>query len=124
MADSITREDVAAEIGLSPVPAAGTPDGDHLDWCVDAVNAMAPRICPAIRRATAAAVLDPDVTVVWPGDALMGCILLGARLFSRRNSPTGIAAYNDMGGPAYISRFDPDLERLFGTGAWLPPMVG
>jgi hypothetical protein len=49
--------------------------------------------------------------------------MLGARLFARRNSQMGVAAYLETG-PAYVARYDPDISRLFGIDSWGPPVVG
>lgn len=104
------------EIGLPAPPAAGTADDRYMATVVDAVNAVIPRVVPRVRAL--AAPTDP-----WPDDVVRGATMLAARLYARRNSPTGVAAFTDAG-PAYVSRWDPDLERLFGIGAYAPPKVG
>lgn len=106
---------VWAEMGV-PAPAAGHPDTVHMDGVVAAINAMVPRIVPRVREL--AAPTDP-----WPADVDRGAVMLAARLFARRNSPTGVAAFTETG-PAYVSRWDPDIERLLGIGTWAPPRVG
>lgn len=52
-----------------------------------------------------------------------GATMLAARLFERRNSPNGVAAFGD-GGPAYVQRNDPDVALLLRIGAYSRPAVG
>jgi hypothetical protein len=49
--------------------------------------------------------------------------MLAARLVRRRNSPAGVEAFTEMG-PTYVSRFDPDVDRLLGMGPYRPLVVG
>lgn len=94
-----------------PDPDPGSPDDAHLARVVAAINAMVPRMVPRVRTAAPA---DP-----WPGDVQEGAVMLGARLFARRNSATGVAAYLETG-PAYVSKYDSDISRLFGIESWAP----
>lgn len=110
---SVTRGELISHMGI-PDPDPGTPDDEHLARVVAAINATVPRTVPRVRTAAPA---DP-----WPGDVQEGAVMLGARLFARRNSATGVAAYTETG-PAYVARYDPDLERLFGVGSWAPPQA-
>ena len=59
----------------------------------------------------------------WPADLRLGAAMLGARLWRRRSSPDGIAAFSDQGA-IYIQRNDPDIAMLLGLGAWGRPAVG
>lgn len=111
---SVTRQQAIDHMGI-PDPDTGTPDDAHLTATLAAVTAMVPRMVPRVRTAAPA---DP-----WPSDVQEGAIMLTARLFARRNSATGVAAYLETG-PAYVARYDPDLERLFGIGSWGPPVIG
>ena len=110
----MTVEGVANYLGMRPVPDPSSPDGIHLQAAVDAANAMAPRLCPAIR-----ALVPP---APWPADAYQGMLMLAGRLWERRNSVAGVQAFTEMG-PSYVARYDPDIERLLGVGPWLPPAV-
>jgi hypothetical protein len=113
MADPITVAEVCAHMGVDPATLTPT-DAAHVAASVAAVLAMVPRIVPRVRAA------DPGAD--WPGDVKQGAVQLAARLFARRNSPTGVAGFSDMGGAAFVARYDPDLERLFGIGKWGPPV--
>lgn len=63
----------------------------------------------------------------WAGadlaDLVHGCVMLAARLFIRRNSPDGVAAFGDAG-PAYVRRNDPDVAMLLQIGDYTRPAVG
>ena len=59
----------------------------------------------------------------WPARVTLGANMLGARLFRRRNSPTGVETFG-ADGPAYVSRNDPDVAQLLQIGAYTKPAVG
>ncbi|GAA2118592.1 hypothetical protein [Streptomyces synnematoformans] len=115
MATSVTRDAVAAHMGMSVPPAPDTVDGRHLDASVNAVNAVLPDFAHDLEGL--------PIGAEWPAHVLLAGIMLGARLYARRNSPTGVATFNDLGAQ-YVSRWDPDIERLLRIGAWEPPRVG
>lgn len=54
---------------------------------------------------------------------IQGATMLAARLFERRNSPNGVAAFGD-GATAYVQRNDPDVALLLGIGPYAKPAVG
>lgn len=54
---------------------------------------------------------------------VLGATMLVARLYKRRNSPDGVAAFNDAG-PLYVSRNDPDVAMLLNLGVHAKPSVG
>ena len=53
----------------------------------------------------------------------MAALLSCARLYARRNTPTGLASFGEFGA-SDILRFDPDVARLLGTGRHARPRVG
>ncbi|WP_194919511.1 hypothetical protein [Catenulispora rubra] len=112
---SITVEEVCAIIGIE-VPDEGTPDGTWIRQAVKAINALAADASPRIRTL-------PDGED-WPDDIRTGLMMWAQRLFARRNSPTGIAAFSEMSGPVFVARWDPDVERLLRIGGWTPGAVG
>lgn len=61
----------------------------------------------------------------WSGGEriILGATMLAARLFERRNSPQGVAAFGDAG-PAYVQRNDPDVALLLKLGPYAEPAVG
>lgn len=54
---------------------------------------------------------------------VLGATMLAARLFERRNSPNGVAAFGD-GATAYVQRNDPDVAILLRMGPYARPGVG
>lgn len=59
----------------------------------------------------------------WSGSIRLGALMLGARLYRRRNSPAGVESMGELG-PVYVSRNDPDLSQLLGFGRWAKPRIG
>lgn len=60
---------------------------------------------------------------VFTPNVVEGANMLAGRLFTRRNSPNGVAAFGEMG-PVYVSRNDPDVAMLLGLGSYAGPQVG
>jgi hypothetical protein len=48
--------------------------------------------------------------------------MLAARLYRRRNSPGGIESFAES--LAYVSRYDPEIERALRVSGWRPARVG
>lgn len=99
-------------------------DDDHTDdldlgAVVAATNALV-RSWPC-----AAAAQDPDGDPgrAWPANVERGAVMMAGRLFRRRESPAGVAAFGDMGA-VYVMRNDPDVAMLLGLGSWASPGVG
>lgn len=59
----------------------------------------------------------------WPANLVLGANMMAGRLFRRRESPAGVAAFGDMGA-VYVMRNDPDVAMLMGLGSWSAPRVG
>ena len=110
----ITEEEVAGYLGLAVPEDPADADRIALHWATAAVNTLVPDTVPRVRPTAT----DPDPP--WPDDVHAGALLMASRLFTRRRSPTGIATYDETG-PAYVPRWDPDLERLLRIGKWAPP---
>lgn len=72
-----------------------------LDETVAAVNAL-------VRGLQVALVVNGES---WPANVTRGANMLAARLYRRRNSPTGVEAVSDVG-PVYVRRNDPDIATL------------
>lgn len=58
----------------------------------------------------------------WPR-VVHGATLLAARLFRRRLTPDGVAAFAETA-PVYVRRNDPDVAQLLQLGAHAKPAVG
>jgi len=59
----------------------------------------------------------------WPPNVELGANMMAGRLFRRRESPAGVAAFGDMGA-VYVMRNDPDVAMLLGLGSWSSPGLG
>lgn len=59
----------------------------------------------------------------WPPDVVHGAVMLAARITRRRNSPAGVESFTELG-PTYVSRYDADLDRFLGLGAYRRLIVG
>lgn len=114
--------DVKTFIGLTP---ADMIDDTALDNAAAAVEPFVERARPDTFPLVDPVLPPvPDFTKRPGPDAYFAAIQLAARLYQRRNSTVGISAFNDLGGPVYVSKFDPDIERGLRTGAYTRPAVG
>lgn len=107
MADWLTPQAVLAyarEDGtVSPTDAA----------VVASVSAAQAWVAGHVESVNWAAVTGPaDV----PADVTLGSMMLAWRWYQRRNSPLGVAGYQDYGTSALL-RHDPDIAKLLGIGA-------
>lgn len=59
----------------------------------------------------------------WAATTRTGAVMLGARLYKRRNSPNGIESFAEVGN-TYVSRYDSDIARLLNLEAFSKPRVG
>jgi len=76
-------------------------------------------------EATVAAVnaLVEQMATSKPPARALGAQMLAVRLWSRRNSPEGVATFT-ADGAVYVQRNDPDIALLLGIGPYAPPVVG
>jgi hypothetical protein len=111
----VTPAAVATWLRLT-VPA----DVDLLAQVCAAVNVWVARL-PYVRGASVQA--DPDLpAVVWPADAYQGAVMLAARMYRRRNTPSGVEAMTDL--VVYLPRRDSDVDQLLRIGAYARVQVG
>lgn len=101
MSVPLTTERLKTQLGIAATDAA---DDQLLEWVTDAVNAWVEQT-PWVADHVAA---DPDWT--WPPDVEQGAAQLGARLYRRRNTPSGIEAFTDN--LVYVPRRDGDVDLL------------
>lgn len=87
------------------------PERVHIATVVPAVNAFI------------ASFHQPDSEGAWSANLTQGAVMLAARVVRRRNSPAGVESFTELG-PTYVSRYDPDLDRLLGLGGWRRLVVG
>ena len=109
---AITIEDVKAWLKLGD-----TADDDLLADVVAAATAYVETI-PYVLE------LDPEVwpAGLWPSDVTQGAIMLAARLYRRRNTPSGVESFVE--GAVYLPRRDHDVDLLLHTGFYARPRVG
>jgi hypothetical protein len=94
--------------------AGDTQDDTELETIVAATNAMV-RTFPVCAASVGADSFTADV--------VRGADMLAGRLFRRRESPAGVAAFGELG-PVYVMRNDPDVAMLLRLGSWSLPEVG
>lgn len=104
---TVTNAEIWAELGLPAEPTG--PDLTHLTLTTAAVNAYVGS-------------LPAGQSTPWPDDVQWGAVLLGARLYTRRNSPNGLVNFNELG-TAYVSRYDSDISRMLRTDKFAPGIV-
>jgi hypothetical protein len=109
----VTPDRVAAYLRL-PTPST---DADLLTDVCAAVNAWVSRLQWV---ADAAAAANPVGT--WPETADHGATMLAARMYRRRNTPSGVEALTDM--VVYVPRRDSDVDQMLRVGAYQIPGVG
>lgn len=61
-------------------------------------------------------------TAPWPADVRLGATMLAARMYRRRNTPSGVESTTD--GAVYLPRRDSDVDAMLRLGAWAEPEVG
>lgn len=113
-----TRAQVKAHLAISGDDAR---DDTRLDSIVAAVNSRV-RDWPVAEKATADTQEAADLAG-WPASIVEGVTMLAARLWRRKDSPAGVAAFGDFG-PVYVQRNDPDVAMLLELGDWSRPQVG
>lgn len=66
----------------------------------------------------------PDLTATepWPDRANGAAALQAARLYGRRGSVQGVAAFADVG-VSYMPRLDPDVKPMLELGEYQPSVV-
>src|SRR5688572_6612680 len=111
-----TRDQVKEHLSITD-----TVDDAAVDAVVAAVNARV-LTWPVSAKADTDPPF-PDWSDPSLADLVQGSVMLAARLFVRRNSADGVAAFGDSG-PAYVSRNDPDVALLLQIGAYTVPQVG
>lgn len=90
-----------------------TTDDELISECVEATNVW------VARRPV---VVELDDPAAWPADVSLGAIMLAARLYRRRNTPSGIETYADAA--VYVPRRDGDVDALLSLGYYAVPRVG
>jgi hypothetical protein len=106
-----TTATVRTYLGIDP---ATTTDEDALQMAVDAANDLV-------------ATLRPDLTTgnpagTWAARAEQAANVEAARLYGRRGSVQGVAAFADLG-VSLLPRLDPEVRSLLELGEYQPSVV-
>lgn len=102
-------------LGLDP---ASSIDADAMTAAVDAANDLVTVLRPDITTDPT----DGTVLATWPARADQAALVEAARLYGRRGSVQGIAAFADMG-VSMIPRLDPEVRSLLQLGEYQPNVV-
>ena len=65
---------------------------------------------------------QPTAEAVWPPRAEQAALVQAARLYGRRGSVQGVAAFTDLG-ITTLPRLDPDVRALLELGEYQPSVV-
>jgi hypothetical protein len=67
---------------------------------------------------------DPEALVYAPdAQVYRAAVMYAARLLRRRNNPSGVESFGDMG-PTFPTKYDTDIDRALRTGSYQRPGVG
>jgi hypothetical protein len=105
---TITVDDVRTHLGIDP---ATTVDQAALQAAVDAANDVIVTVRP-----------DMEPLAVWPPRVNEAAVLRAARLYGRRGSVQGVAAFADLG-MSPLPRLDPDERFLLELGEYQKSVV-
>ncbi|MBF6085295.1 hypothetical protein IU485_28400 [Nocardia cyriacigeorgica] len=94
----------------------------HLDAGVDA-DALA-AVVASVNDLMTHWFASPAIAAAgWPDRYVQGAVMLASRVYRRRNSPSGVESFGELG-PIYVQRNDPDIAQLLGMGHYARPAVG
>lgn len=99
----IQRGDVEGHLGVAP---ASDLDAAAMTACAEAAAAWVDEHVSFVLDETSD---RPSAAIV------LGTVLLAARWYGRRSSPSGVASFGEFG-PAYVKARDPDVAMLLGLG--------
>lgn len=101
---------------LSPNKSV-TPD-PHMQLCAEAVEAFVATLPDVPLEAP-----DENGNRAWTAQTKLAAVMLGARLYRRRNSANGLEGLTAEGA-SYVSRYDSDISRLLRIDGNTRPRVG
>jgi hypothetical protein len=101
-------------LGIDP---ASTADTAAMDAAVAASNDLV-----AILRTDLTHDADGTLLAAWPPRVDQAALVEAARLYGRRGSTIGVAAFADVG-LSLIPRLDPEVRALLELGEYQPPVI-
>jgi hypothetical protein len=109
-----TPATVRTYLGIDP---ASPVDQDALAAACDAANDLVTTWRPDVTIDT-----DGSVLPQWPARVEQASVIQAARLYGRRGSVQGVAAFADLG-VSLLPRLDPDVRSLLELGEYQPPVI-
>lgn len=110
-----TAVSVRIHLGVDP---ASTVDQDALDAAVAAANDAVVMWRPDLTTDPA----DQTVLTTWPARVDQAAVIEAARLYGRRGSVQGVAAFADLG-VSLLPRMDPEVRSLLELGEYQRSVV-
>ena len=101
-------------LGVDP---ASTVDEQAMTFAVDAGNDAVTTWRPDLTKDDTGAVLPS-----WPPRCEQAALVQSARLYGRRGSVQGVAAFADLG-VSLLPRLDPEVRSLLELGEYQPPVI-
>ena len=101
-------------LGIDP---ASTVDDQAMTMAVDAANDFVVTMRPDLTTDDSGAVLP-----TWPPRCEQAALVQAARLYGRRGSVQGVAAFADLG-VSLLPRLDPEVRSLLELGEYQPPVI-
>jgi hypothetical protein len=89
---------------------------------MDAAVAAANDLVQVLRPDLTLDAATGDVLASWPARVDQAAVVEAARLYGRRGSVQGIAAFADVG-VSMIPRLDPEVRSLLELGEYQPPVI-
>lgn len=102
-------------MGIDP---ASTVDEAAMTTACDAANDVVVMYRPDLTTDPA----DGTVLAAWPPRVEQAALVEAARLYGRRGSIQGIAAFADVG-VSLLPRLDPEVRALLELGEYQPPVI-
>lgn len=109
-----TVDSVRIHLGIDPASAV---DQDALEAAVAAANDYVAVLRPDLTHDT-----DGVLLAVWPPRVDQAAVIEAARLYGRRGSVQGVAAFADLG-VSLLPRIDPEVRSLLELGEYQSSVV-
>lgn len=109
-----TVETLRTYLGQDP---ASTHDGEAMALAVAAANDLVQTLRPDLTTDAAGEPVDP-----WPARCEQAALVEAARLYGRRGSVQGVAAFADVG-VSLLPRLDPEVRSLLELGEYQRSVV-
>lgn len=116
-----TTASLRTYLGLDPATAV---DEAAMQMAVDAANDLVAALRPDLTGGTPVVnpLIAPAPPVAWAARAEQAANVEAARLYGRRGSIQGVAAFADIG-VSLLPRMDPEVRSLLELGEYQPSVV-